>query len=308
MELPDWNAAHVFVEIVRNGSLTRAARRLGIPKSTVSRKLTELEARLGTKLVQRTTRTLHLTDVGAAYFERASRAALDLAEAEQAVIDSREQPQGVLRVTAPGDIGPLLSWVVCEFLEANPRVDVFLDLSNRYADLIAEGYDVALRAGRMEDSTYIARAIFGANFELYAAPSYFERAGRPQRAEDLASHNCLVFGSEPTKTWTLRSERETVHVQVHGRFLSKDFATLRRAAQTGFGIALLPNFLAKPDVHLGHLERVLPEYSFQTSGLYLVYPSRELLPAKTRAFIAHVERSFSEWEGRCTEACTTVQA
>lgn len=304
MELPDWNAAHVFVEIVRRGSLTGAAKQLGLPKSTVSRKLSELESRLGAKLVQRTTRSLSLTDVGAAYFERASRAALDLAEAEQVVIDSREHPRGVLRVTAPADMGPLLTWIVTEFLEAHPHVDAFVDLTNRYVDLIGEGYDLALRAGKLEDSTYIARPVFGASLELYACPTYLDRAGRPQSVQELTAHRCLVFGTEPTATWVLRSETDVERVQVHGRLFAKDFETLRRAAHTGLGIAQLPNFLARPDVHLGRLEQVLPKYASTSPGLYLVYPSRELLPAKTRAFITHLERSLRTWEGRCTRAQT----
>lgn len=308
MELPDWNAANVFVEIVRHGSLTGAARQLGLPKSTVSRKLSELEARLGAKLVQRTTRSLSLTDVGLAYFQRASRAAQDLAEAEQVVIDSQEQPRGVLRITAPSDMGPLLAWIVTEFLEEHPRVDVFVDTSNRYVDLIAEGYDLALRAGKLEDSTYIARPVFHASLELYASPSYLERAGRPTQVEELASHRCLVFGSDPSATWTLARGGEVERVQVRGRFLAKDFATLRRAALLGFGVALLPNFVAGPDVHLGRLERVLAPYAARSAGLHLVYPSRELLPAKTRAFITHLESSFAQWENRCTRACASAGA
>lgn len=304
MELPDWNATHVFVEVVRSGSLTRAAQRLGLPKSTVSRKLRELETRLGVKLVQRTTRSLSLTDIGTVYFERASRATQDLAEAEREIVDCREEPRGVLRITATADIGPLLSWSICEFVEAEPEVDVFLDVSSRYVDLIGEGYDVAFRAGNLEDSTYIARRVFGGSFELYASPRYLDRHGRPERPEELSAHRCLVFGSEPTKTWSLSREQETVRVQVHGRFIAKDYAALRRVAQIGLGITLLPSFLAGPDLHMGTLERVLPEYSFETAGLYLVYPTRELLPAKTRAFIAHVDKSFARWEGRCTQQCT----
>lgn len=302
MELPDWNAAHVFVEIVRHGSLTGAARQLGLPKSTVSRKLSELEARLGAKLVQRTTRALSLTDVGAAYFQRASRAAQDLAEAEQVVVDSQEQPRGVLRITAPGDMGPLLTSIVTEFLDAHPHVNVFVDLSNRYVDLIAEGYDLALRAGKLEDSTYIARPVFQTSLELYASPDYLDRAGRPERMDELASHRCLVFGAEDKAAWVLSRGDEVVRVQVQGRFLAKDFATLRRGALLGFGVTLLPNFVAGPDVHLGRLERVLAPFAAKSAGLHLVYPSRELLPAKTRSFIAHLEQSLAQWEGRCDQA------
>lgn len=299
MELPDWNATHLFVEIVRQGSLTGAARQLGVPKSTVSRKLGELESRLGAKLVQRTTRKLSLTDVGAAFYERASRAAQALAEAEQEVIDSGESPRGILRITAPGDMGSLLNWIVCEFLESHPGVDVFLDLTNRYVDLVAEGYDLALRAGRLEDSSYIARPVFEARFELYASPAYIARRGRPENVDDLTDHQCLIFGADPATTWKLSSRDGIVQVPVRGRLLARDFAVLHRAAKFGSGIALLPNFLARPDVHTGELERLLPDHSSRSTGLYLVYPSRELLPAKTRAFITHLDASFATWEVRC---------
>src|SRR5690606_29036629 len=222
-----------------------------------------------------------------------------LAEAEQEVIDSGESPRGILRITAPGDMGSLLNWIVCEFLESHPGVDVFLDLTNRYVDLVAEGYDLALRAGRLEDSSYIARPVFEARFELYASPAYIARRGRPENVDDLTDHQCLIFGADPATTWKLSSRDGTVQVPVRGRLLARDFAVLHRAAKFGSGIALLPNFLARPDVHTGELERLLPDHSSRSTGLYLVYPSRELLPAKTRAFITHLDASFATWEVRC---------
>lgn len=301
MEQSDLNAAQLFVEVARRRSFTQAAIALGLPKSTLSRKITALESRLGARLLQRTTRQLHLTDVGSAYYERVARIVSDLSEAEAAVSEAQGQPRGVVRVTAPRDLGStMLAWAMPKFSEMYPEVEVVFELSGRYLDLIAEGIDVAIRAGKRADSTLIARPIFSGTFALYASPEYLNAHGRPTSLDELSSHACVVFGRSPERHWTLSNKSGVaIDTLVRGRVAVEDFDYLRFTTVAGAGIALLPTFLVGPDLHFNRLERILPEYSQPTDTLYVVYPSREFLPAKTRAFIDFVVAQFQEWEKLC---------
>lgn len=300
MEQSDLNAAQLFVEVARRRSFTQAAAALGLPKSTLSRKITALESRLGARLLQRTTRQLHLTDVGAAYYERVTRIVSDLSEAEAAVSEAQAKPRGVLRVTAPPDLGStVLAWAMPKFSAEYPEVEVVFELSGRYLDLVAEGIDVALRAGKRNDSSLIARPIFSGTFALYASPDYLDAHGRPESVEDLLAHSLVVFGSTPEKRWVLSNASGQREILVRGRVAVEDFDYLRLTTAAGAGIAFLPTFLVGPDLHFNRLERVLPEYSQATDTLYVVYPSREFLPAKTRAFVDFVVAQFQEWDQVC---------
>lgn len=311
MEQSDLNAAQLFVEVARRRSFTRAATALGLPKSTLSRKITALEARLGARLLQRTTRQLHLTDVGAAYYERVCRVVSDLTEAEAAVSEAQAQPRGVLRVTAPPDLGStVLAWAMPEFSAKYPEVEVVFELSGRFLDLVAEGIDVALRAGKRTDSSLIARPIFSGTFALYASPNYLEAHGRPESIEDLTRHATVVFGHSPERRWVLTGNGHEHEVLVRGRVAVEDYNYLRLTTVAGAGIALLPTFLVGPDLHFGHLERVLPSFSQSTDTLYVAYPSREFLPAKTRAFVDFVVEKFREWDqvsSTCTKVCLAAE-
>lgn len=300
MEQSDLNAAYLFAEVVQQQSFTRAAHALGVPKSTVSRKISELEQRLGARLLHRTTRKLNLTDVGAAYYERVKRIVSDLSEAEAAVSLAQGQPRGLLRVTAPPDIGTvMLASALPDFSALYPEVQVSLDLSRYYRDLVGEGIDVALRAGRLVESSLVAKPVFAGNFGLYASPGYLDARGRPTAAADLVHHACLVFGVSPDVRWTLENKSEKREVAIHGRVSAEDFGYLRQTAVAGAGIALLPTFLVGPDVHFGRLERVLPDFASVADTLYVVYPTREFLPAKTRAFVDFVSARFAEWNQMC---------
>lgn len=308
MEQSDLNAAQLFVEVARRRSFTRAAAALGLPKSTLSRKITALEQRLGARLLQRTTRQLHLTDVGAAYYERVTRIVSDLSEAEAAVALAQGQPRGVVRVTAPPDLGStLLAWAMPKFSTLYPEVDVVFELSGRYLDLVAEGIDVALRAGKRNDSSLIARPIFSGTFALYASPEYLEVHGRPATIEDLGAHQVVVFGNSPERRWVFSGPHGEHEIVVRGRVAVEDFDYLRLTTVAGAGIALLPTFLVGPDLHFQRLERVLPDYSQATDTLYVVYPSREFLPPKTRAFVDFIVQQFQEWDRVCQTCSKTCE-
>jgi DNA-binding transcriptional LysR family regulator len=303
MEQSDLNAAHLFVQVVERGSFTSAARAVGLPKSTLSRKIGELEARLGARLLQRTTRKLSLTDLGAAYFERVHRIVSDLGEAEAAVQDAQSTPRGVLRVTAPPDLGMVfLPHAVPEFTEKYPEVEVVLDLSGRRLDLVAEGFDVALRAGHIGDSSLIVKVVATCSMGLYASPEYLKVRGVPTKLDELSSHACLVFGTVPERKWQFQQGGRPHEVAVRGRVAAQDFGYLRLAALAGSGIALLPSMLVGPDLHHGRLQVLLPEYAHAADHLYVAYPSRAFLPAKTRAFVDFITERFGVWQGMCTRA------
>jgi len=300
MEHSDLNAAHLFVEVVQRGSFTHAAKVLGLPKSTLSRRIGDLEARLGARLLQRTTRKLSLTDLGAAYFERVNRIVSELGEAEAAVLDAQNTPRGVLRLTAPPDLGMVfLPKALPEFTAEYPEVQVVLDLSGRRVDLIQEGFDVALRAGHLVDSSLIAKAIATSSMGVYASPEYLERRGTPEKLDDLPHHDCLVFGTTPERKWRFEHNGRSHEVAVVGRIAAQDFGYLRFATLAGAGIALLPNMLVGPDVHHGRLQLLLPELTLAQDNLYVVYPSRAFLPAKTRAFVDFITDRMAVWEGMC---------
>jgi DNA-binding transcriptional LysR family regulator len=302
MEHSDLNAAHLFVEVVQQGSFTNAAKVLGLPKSTLSRRIGDLETRLGARLLQRTTRKLSLTDLGAAYFERVNRIVSELGEAEAAVLDAQNTPRGVLRVTAPPDLGMvILPKALPEFTVLYPEVHVVLDLSGRRVDLIQEGFDVALRAGHLVDSSLIAKSIATSSMAIYASPEYLEARGTPQRLEELASHDCLVFGTTPDRKWHFERNGRTHEVSVTGRIAAQDFGYLRFATLAGGGVALLPNMLVGPDVHHGRLVQLLSDFTHAQDTLYVVYPSRNFLPAKTRAFVDFITERMGVWEGMCRQ-------
>lgn len=302
MEHSDLNAAHLFVEVVQQGSFTNAAKVLGLPKSTLSRRIGDLETRLGARLLQRTTRKLSLTDLGAAYFERVNRIVSELGEAEAAVLDAQSTPRGVLRVTAPPDLGMvILPKALPEFTALYPEVHVVLDLSGRRVDLVQEGFDVALRAGHLVDSSLIAKSIATSSMAIYASPEYLEARGTPQRLEELPSHDCLVFGTTPERKWHFERNGRTHEVSVTGRIAAQDFGYLRFATLAGGGIALLPNMLVGPDVHHGRLVQLLSDFTHAQDTLYVVYPSRNFLPAKTRAFVDFITERMGVWEGMCRQ-------
>ena len=276
----------VFVQVVQAGSFTEAARRLGLPKSTVSRRVSRLEDTLGVRLLQRTTRTLRLTDAGSAFFDRVSRAIADIDEAAHAVTQAQEAPQGELRLTAPVDFGiAYLAEIIREFTELYPEVRVDIELTGRTVDLVAEGFDLALRAGTLQDSSLVASKVGQVENGLYASPDYVERRGKPKKPSDLSEHACILFRArDGARRWQLRGPKGTTEVAVRGPVTSNDFTFLRSSALAGTGIALLPTFICAPDLRAGNLVRLLPSYCSAGGALYVVYPSSRNLSAKVQTF------------------------
>jgi DNA-binding transcriptional LysR family regulator len=273
----------VFVRVVQAGSFTAAAGVLDMPKSSVSRRVAELEERIGARLLQRTTRKLHLTEVGSAYFERAARVVADAEEAEQAVSSMQAEPRGKLRVTAPlsfGMIGPTLS----EYLSRYPEVQVEMSCTDRRVDLIEEGYDLAIRVGALGDSTYIARSLGTLRHFLVASPAYLKKRGVPKTPHDLAKHDHILFTSG-ARGWTLRRGSEVVPVLVRSRLAVNDFDIVLAGALAGMGVASMPELVCSAAIRDRRLCEVLPEWSAARSPVHAIYPSGRHLSPKVKSFV-----------------------
>ncbi|WP_223549527.1 LysR family transcriptional regulator [Pseudomonas sp. A-B-19] len=284
----DLNDIAMFVQVVRCGSFAEAARRLGMPPNTVSRRIQQLEARLGTRLLQRSTRKLTLTSAGQDFHERCAGAVDGLLEAGQALITGSNEPNGLVRVAAPADFFDFfqMDWV-SGFLAAYPRVRLDFILSDAKADLIAEQIDVAFRGGALRDSGFIGRQILDPrSVGMVASPAYIAAHGSPRTLQDLVNHDCVIFAQPGGHaTWRLIGPQGEEEVQVSGRFSGNTAQALRRAAVAGLGIALLPPVMARLDVQAGVLVPVLAQYQPKGYGLNVLYPSRRQLPLAVSAFI-----------------------
>ncbi len=281
----DLDRIAVFVRVAEAGSFTAAAAALGVRKSSVSRSVSALEARLGIRLLQRTSRKLSFTDAGRAYFERARDSLAALEEAEQAVSALGAEPRGLVRVTAPVDLAADLAPLASAFLQAHPAVRIETFLTARYVDLVKEGFDLAVRAGTLPDSSLLARKVGDAELGLFASPSYLDRVGPPRRLADLAAHECVLYRSGTgTATWRLSGPRGEEEVTVRGRADTDEFAFVRAMLLAGFGIGLGPAHMFGPLVESGALRRVLPRYARRSAAVHLVWPSRRFEPAAVSLF------------------------
>jgi DNA-binding transcriptional LysR family regulator len=297
----DLNEIAMFVQVVRCGSFAEAARRLGVPPNTVSRRIQQLEARLGTRLMQRSTRKLTLTSAGQAFHERCAGAVDGLVDAGQALLTGSQEPSGLVRVAATADFFDFfpMEWVA-DFLAAHPLVRLDFVLSDAKADLIAEQIDVAFRGGPLRDSGYVGRRLLGARSGgLVASPAYIAARGAPRTLQDLANHDCVTSAHPSGRTpWRLAgSDGAVEEVQVAGRFSGNTAQALRKAAVAGLGIALLPPPMARLDIQAGLLVPVLPNYQRTGQGLSVLYPSRRQLPLAVSAFIGLVLEKLSTEEG-----------
>lgn len=277
----------VFVHVVKAGSFTAAARQRGVPKSTLSRAVTRLEEVMRARLLRRSSRTLALTDAGRAFYDRAAPHIAGIADAAESSLAREEQPHGLLRVTAPVDVGEsFLADLLVRFLARYPLIRVEVDLSSRRVNLLEEGVDVALRAaGKLDDASLVAKKLGATAAQLFASPAYLARRGTPTTPEELTEHDCVLFRPEEGQNeWLLEGPSGPIKVVVKGRLGGGDFAFLRAAVRTGAGIGVLPAFTAARDLAEGHLVRVLPGWSRAAGTLYLVYPLSPHLPRKVVVF------------------------
>jgi DNA-binding transcriptional LysR family regulator len=290
----DLNDIVVFTKVVETRSFTGAAEQLGLPKSTISRKLAQLEERLGVRLVQRTTRKLALTDIGEAYYARCARIVADIHAAEQLVTDMQATPRGRLKLTAPVDLSSRhLGAIISDFLAAHPDIFVELEATDRVVDLIEEGFDVAVRFGDLPESTLIARRLCAIEAVLCATPAYLERRGAPKSIEELDEHDRVLFTpSARIQSWTLVNGDASYEFGRPARFASNNVGAVREAALAGAGIALLTNFIVAADIASGTLVRLLPDWRGKPIDVHAVYPARQNLPPRLALFLEHLSRAL----------------
>jgi DNA-binding transcriptional LysR family regulator len=298
MSLDHLAAMAIFAKVVETNSFTAAARALGISKSAVSKQVAALEDRLGARLLNRTTRRLALTEIGVAFYDRCSRLVAEAEEAELEVTRMTAEPRGELRINAPYSFGinhvaPRLGG----FLAAHPAVSIDLTLDDRYVDLVADGYDLAIRIGNLSDSSLIARKLGMTRVLLVAAPEYWAKHGMPKTPRDLANHECLIYSYRRMgNLWQFGNEA----VRVSGRMHANNGDVLRQVAVAGHGVVIMPSFIIWEDLLAGRLVPALPGHEPPPLGIYAVYPHSRHLSAKVRAFVDYLVAEFGElrayWE------------
>ncbi len=287
----------IFVRVVAAGSLSAAARELGLSPAVVSRRLAALEERLGVRLINRTTRSLHLTDEGASYYEACTRILSEVEEADAAASARLVEPEGVLRVALPASFGHQhIAPLVPRFATRHPRVQLALSLSDRHVNLIEEGFDLAVRIAELEDSSLAARKLAPNRRVVCASPAYLAKHGTPRTPEEFAQHNFLVTTWEHDFSMTIEFKDpagKVGAVRVSGHYACDNWEVLREWALAGLGVALKSTWDVRRHLEDGSLVALCPGYTFDTDvAIYAVYPHRRYLPAKTRAFIDFLLESF----------------
>lgn len=284
----------LFATIVEQESLVRAAEHLGMPKATVSRRLTNLEAALGQRLLLRTTRRLTLTEFGQEFLDHCRRVAEEVATTQDFIRSQEAQPRGRLRVSMPGDYARQhFARAIATFIEAYPEIQIDLDLTSRRVDLIGERFDLAIRMGTLEnDSTLAARKIHEQGFGLYASPIYLALHSAPKHPDELEHHTAvrLLSARGSAVPWKLVRGKAVWENIPPGRLSLNSPDMIQQLLLNGAGIGALPNSFAEEDVRLKQLVRVLPEWRLPSVPAWAVMPMRRYLPAKTRVFLAHLER------------------
>lgn len=277
----------IFVAVVEGGSFAAAADRLDVSRAMVSKQVQKLEEHLGTRLMNRTTRRLSLTETGREFHERSLQILGDVEEAEHIAGQMTRSPQGVLRISIPLSYGQhRLAAVIGDYTQAYPQVQLDISLSDRKVDLIEDGFDLAIRIGAMPQSDLVARKLGGVRSIVCAAPAYLARHGEPRTPAELSGHACIGYSLTGSGAdWRFDSANGPVIVPISGPIRADNGDIIRLAALSGAGILFQPNFIVDGDIAAGRLVRVLPEWQSAELGVYAVYPSRKHLSAKVRTFV-----------------------
>jgi DNA-binding transcriptional LysR family regulator len=296
----DLNDIAVFVRVIELAGFAKAARELGVPTSTVSRAMARLEESLGTRLVHRNTRSVTATSEGRSFYASVSPAVTTLHHAAQGVDGADRAPRGRLRLSAPNDLGiTFVASIVPAFTERYPNVAIDVELTSRKVQLVEEGFDVALRAAvKLSDSSLVARKVGDLEADLYTSPAYAQARGLPTTLAALAEHDCVPFRPKDGQAeWVLQGPEGIVRHRVRGRISGDDYNFIRVAVLGGAGIAVLPRIVAVPDVVVGRLVRVLPQYCLQGASLHILYAAAPKVPAKIAAFRDFVIEAFARVTG-----------
>jgi len=285
-----WQGLEEFFQVIEQGSFTKAARVLDVSTSHISRQLTQLERRLGTRLINRTTRTISLTDAGHQYHISLKNIRQALNDATDHLQGTQKSPKGLIRITGAGDfvshqIAPLLVL----FMKKYPLVNIEIDFSGRNVNLIEEGFDLAIRFGRMQDSNLIARPLTKRRMSLVATTCYLEKFGNLTVPEDLTAHNCLIA---ITNRWRFNIEGITKEIKVQGNWRSNNGDAIKQACLADLGIAHLAKDLVQSLVDQGKLVYLLDDYQVSDNATWLVYPKKDLIPHRVRLLIDFLLAKF----------------
>lgn len=295
-----------FTAVVEANSFSAAGERLGMAKSVVSRRVSQLEERLGVRLLHRTTRRLTLTEEGRHFYQRAVQILADLDDAEQSVAAEAGELRGALKLAAPLSFGLLhMSTAIADFLLRHPALELNLDLNDRTINLVEEGFDMAVRIGDLDDSTLVARRLGTVRHVTCASPAYLAAHGRPAHPRELQHHVGLQYGNiSYRRQWRYRSPGgETLYGQPQIRVRSNNGEALAAAACAGLGITTGPTFILAPHLRSGALVRILDDYTTPADGIHAVYPPGRLVPRRTRTFSDFLARRFGDtpyWDAGIT--------
>ena len=285
----------IFVSTVDAQSFTAAADKLGLSKQFISRRIMALEDRLGARLLIRTTRRLSVTDTGRAYYERALKIIDEVNDAEQLVSSENLSPRGTLRISAPMSFGTLhLGPAIARFMAQCPDVRIELDLSDRFVDIVGEGYDMAIRIGNLSDSSLIARQIAPAQIVACASPAYLKQRGKPQSPTDLKDHDCLLYGHGRNVEWVFADKGKPLTVPVKGRLRANNGELASCAAIEGLGIVLLPTFIVGAALRAKKLVTILDAWAPPPLTIYAVYPQHRQASLAVKAFTDFLRNTFGK--------------
>lgn len=288
----DLDTLDLFIDVMRYGSFADAARARGVAPSSISRAIAALEGELGIRLFQRSTRKLEPTEAAMVYYERINPVVNEIETARQIALDVTEEPRGTLRVTAGTVFGQLvIAPLLPDLARTYPQLSIELLLTDAYLDLVEERIDVAIRAGSLKDSSYVAKRLSNMTFYVCASPSYLSRRGKPQTPEEIANHDCLVFPRTGyNMDWMFKdAEGVITRIAIQGKYLITNSAAIKQCAIAGMGLTLLPDWLISDAVASGDLVTLFSDYVVTAtdydSAVWILYPSREYLPLKSRVFI-----------------------
>ena len=283
----DLNEIAVFIRVVDAGSFSGAAKLLGLPRSTVSRKVAQLEESLGIRLLQRSTRKLNLTQAGREYYQQCSNAITNIEKANQQACNLQQSPSGSLRITAPlvAQNGFMCDWIN-EFIAMFPDVNAEVLLTDDNIDMIERGIDVAFRAGALSDSSLVARRLVETRLVLCASPEYLSKAAPINSLNDIKLQQCILVGdAQSTANWRLQNESQSAVIPLNSKLIVNSMEFALNACLAGIGIGLIPDAMVADFIETGRLKQVLTDYSSEIGGLYVVYPSRENLSITVRTFV-----------------------